>query len=233
MDISLLDKYVPLTRIQQTHFKVKDQGCYDYTLNHQSTDLQEPWQILENGDMQIIRSVRYSRQYKVLLAVSCHITKSTQTIDLSYQEGDNPEIIAQYKIDKDGNWQVSQSHPGDIFKQQGHDPDLVIFPLLRIFSGQMLIDCKLRGQAKRQVLIPDIRPESGYNDKLKPSFDMRTSKAKGVNGRGRKFQFISEHYQEDSAQFYLNEHGQLDFYQWQQAPQKLWQVTLCKAAVSA
>lgn len=228
MDKALLDKMVPLTAIQKQHFKIMDQGQYQYHLNGESTDIQEPWQILENGNLQIIRSVRYSEKYRVKLSVVAHISEGNQVVDISYSEGDSPDINAEYRIDGQGNWKVTQSHPGDIFQQHGCVEGLVIFPLLRIFSGTMLQDCKIDNGQQKQVLVPDIRLATRYNDKLKPSFDLRKTKSLGTNGKGKKLSFTSEHYQEDQAEFYLNKLGQLSQYCWQQKPDVHWQVYLVK-----
>ncbi|TRX55040.1 hypothetical protein [Thalassomonas sp. M1454] len=226
MNLALLDKFTPLTNIQKQHFTVFDQGTYLYQLNGKNTDIEEPWQILKNGDITIVRSVRYSKNYAMKLSVKAHITENNKTIELSYSEDDNDDIDAKYQLDNEGNWKLVQSHPGDIFQKHGKNPGMVIFPLLRIFTGEMLLACKSK---TTQVLVPDIRLTASYNDKLKPSFDQRNAKYLGFSGKGKKYQFNSEHYQEEGAQCFLNKDGILSQYSWQQTPEMLWQITLQKA----
>ncbi len=225
MNLALLDRFTPLTNIQSQHFKVFDQGTYLYQLNGEDTDIEEPWQILKNGDITIIRSVRHSVNYGMKLSVKAHITKSNKTIELGYSEAEQDDIDAQYQIDSQGQWKLVQSHPGDIFQKIGKNEGMVIFPLLRIFTGEMLLACKSK---ETQVLVPDIRLQTKYNDKLKPSFDQRSAKYLGFSGKGKKYQFNSEHYQEEGAQCFLNKDGILSQYSWQQTADMHWLVSLEK-----
>lgn len=226
VESSLLEKFTPLTKIQQQHFVVIDQGEYKYRLNGEVTDLKEPWQILKNGGLTIIRSVRYSESYQVTLAVVAHISENNQQIRISYSESNKPVIDAEYHIDNHGNWRVIQSHPGDIFQQQGQQDGLVLFPLLRVFSGAMLNACRLAKGKERSVLIPDICLTTKYSHKLKPSFDSRKTKYVARTNKGMKYNFLSQHYREENAEFYINNSGLLSYYKWQQSDDVLWQATL-------
>ncbi|WP_371189384.1 hypothetical protein [Thalassotalea maritima] len=224
--LALLDEHTPLSPIQRQYFSPVAQGHYHYQLNQQEVGIQEPWQILENDQVSIIRSVRYVKDQAIALAVVNHTTSVAQTIDIHFKPCDGADVLAQYSVTGDGHWHVSQRHCGDLFKYSGHVRNGAVYPLLRVFTGNMLQHCQSKDDQPCPVLLPDIRVQASGNNKLKPHIDWRYSRCVEETEKGRKFTCSSQHYDEGNAHFYVNQDNILDFYQWQQDEAQLWQVQL-------
>ncbi|MCC5825016.1 hypothetical protein [Alkalimonas sp.] len=201
----------------------QQQGAYQYQLNGQPTDIQEPWRqgINAKGE-RIIQSLRSSAQHQMLLKVHWQQQPHGQSAQLFWQDGTAEPISACYQIEAErwhcqlGNRQLSGSQAAPWH----------FFPLLRVFSGAMVLAL----QQPQPLLLPDIEQITAPEDKLRPIWDHRQSRCINPSAAQREFVLSGGHYREDNARFFLNQAGLLQQYSWQQSPDVCWEITLAQSA---
>lgn len=214
----------------------QQQGYFSYQLNGRLTDIIEPWRIgrvpfISNNSIggnphtaadlhsTVIQSLRHSRQYQLLLTADWQQRCQQQQCVLYWQQGDSPGVTARYQLSGQ-SWYCEQA----VTRQQGElCSPWHFFPLLRVFSGAMLLALE---QGPTQLILPDIEVDTVPADKLRPKLDTRQSQAIESTAQDtRCFIMTGGHYREDNAVFTLNEAGLLLSYQWQQDDRHCWQVT--------
>lgn len=197
-------------------------GVYHYYLNGELTTIVEPWQISENGQNTIIRSVRNAKDYQTSISAVAHVNKDNfqvlraTTVWDCTAEGQS--VHKEYGFDK----------ASDEFRGQ----EFIFFPLLRIFMGPVLDYLGANG-GQGDVLIPYIKDPSDHDQLLKPEITQRRaiSLAKGVeevDGKSitvQKYDYRGDQYENGSV-FSVDEHCVLARYQWQQSETLKWDVRL-------
>ncbi|GLP96330.1 hypothetical protein [Paraferrimonas sedimenticola] len=228
---------MPLKRIEQIldqHFgnshdddqqvQWQRSGSFHYWLNDELTDVVEPWRIGTNPQgVQCIQSVRVSEQYGLVLAADWQQDGEQTHAKVWMRAQGQPEVQAHYNIE--GNvWQARHRGPQGERQQQGECvKGLVFFPLLRVFSGAMLLAMQKPGLT---LLLPDIEISCPPNDKLLPKQDLRQSflLEEQPTVAAQAFGMRGGHYKEDNASFEIDQSGLLHRYLWKQSDTLRWRV---------
>jgi hypothetical protein len=201
-------------------------GTYEYFLNGEPTGVVETVFIdFEPPDRRIIKSIRDAKPYNTTIMVET--VSSLDRFDwfsVSFHK-DNFKVNAIYKFDDDTfyfqrkiNYEVVEEKTIQI------PQNCVIFPLMRCFQGQTILQVA-ENQQPTTVLVPDIQPTTKFEYLLKPTFDERTAKQISESGKLRVFNYLSKHYDENS-EFHLDENGLLVFYKFHQSDDKIWTIKL-------
>lgn len=212
----LLDTYFDAADLIAVNWQ--QSGFYSYNLNGQATDVVEPWRMgVTPANQKVIESLRYSDAYNLLLKIRWLRKVDTTYCVISMKQGDSPQLVANYLINEK-NWHLNLKMGGKTAIMEGEISTTThFFPLLRIFTGDMLRNLE---DGDTPLMLPDIEQHTALDNLLKPRFDIRSSKK--VQGEDSLYTMQGGHYSEDNARFTVNETGVLVRYEWQQAEDKAW-----------
>ncbi|WP_448212029.1 hypothetical protein [Colwellia sp. MEBiC06753] len=219
---------------------VSDQGCYLYQLNNEFTDIIEPWQIAKNPQNHLrICSARFVPSQNIKLLVNYLKTATEVTVMIEWHNPDNAEqYFGYYQLTNEHLlWQVDSKQfitCVDKLHQITLPKALLFFPLMRIFSGEVIKHLSTHGSY--EVLIPDIRNLTDSSDFLAPYLSTRAANIVQQNVSITNFeqQQVADEYQytsdiyheENNARFWLDKQHRLIKYCWQQTPEHCWTVLL-------
>jgi hypothetical protein len=104
---------------------------------------------------------------------------------------------------------------------------MLLFPLLRVFAGDVVRAVAAGGAGGRVVLVPDIRPGCAPEDLLAPVLDVRTAEPVGPprEDLSQAYGYVGGSY-EDGAVFRVRPDGLLAAYAWRQPEVGTWEVDL-------
>lgn len=197
-------------------------GQYHYQRNGEPTDIQEPWrQGTDAGGSRIIQSLRFSPDDQVLLRVDWRQLgepwQRKQRADIDLQPGSEARARVAYQI-AGKHWQCRS---GDDLLHGQQEAPWHFFPLMRVFSGAMVLAL----QKEQPVLLPnlDLGAEA---QRLLPRWDRRQSFVLEIRDGRSTYAMQGGHYRPDNARFVLADDGLLDHYHWQQADKLRWDVRL-------
>ncbi|MEE2003087.1 hypothetical protein QWY20_16630 [Alkalimonas sp. MEB108] len=200
----------------------EQQGQYHYQCNGKPTDIEEPWRIgMDAKGHRIIQSLRFSKQHQMLLTVHWQQQGETaeqgQLAELSWQQGSAKPSSACYQLAKN-HWQCQS---GSTLLSGEQDGPWHFFPLLRVFSGAMVLAL----QQEQPLLLPNL--ELGADaQRLLPLWDRRQSFLLEKNSTHSTYAMQGGHYRPDNARFVLAQDGLLQRYHWQQTDALRWDIAL-------
>ncbi len=211
-------------------------GSYLYSLNGESVDIQETWLIDGDlsGECRIVSTRRAGDVELQVDATQC--VGLVERFEVHWRDADGV-IDAKYDV-KDGapivEWLDQDTQRSeDIRPPQFFANDLPLFyPLLRVFTGPIIRSLIARG-GEGLVLLPNIETSTARSDLLRPLCSVRHAGIAGEQeslvGEGdtaaQLCTFVGGHYDEKSR-FWLAADNLLERYEWQQAPDQLWEVRL-------
>ncbi|MBB3047964.1 hypothetical protein FHR99_002230 [Litorivivens lipolytica] len=192
------------------------EGRYRYCLNGELTDIHEPWmryQLPDGG--QVIRTSR-SDGKSFVLGVKCWI-QANRTYASLFWANASGYCTANYRVNGESmRWNLDGETP----EQLELDRPTQFFPLMRIFSGEILLSLLANG-GSGQVLVPSIKSPERRETLFRPLFSERSVEALGSN----TYHYRGGEY-DDGARYELNDEGLLQRYSWQQSENQFWEVEL-------
>lgn len=225
-----------------------EQGCYHYVLNGKAQAIAEPWVKARNPQGQLLtHSGRFVDEQQLVLLVS-HLTKPADNngqhrpslpgsfaSEIRWQQAGLADISAHYQFcQQQKRLSIAlKSDTGPLSIHEMRPEPFAYFPLLRVFSGQVIQSLALSGPLP--TLVPDIHDPANRSALLMPIQNTRSAKqlaAEVIHLAGRqyhtqRYQYLSERYQQQNdAAFWIDSTGLLLKYCWQQNPDSLWQVGL-------
>ncbi|WP_337879435.1 hypothetical protein [Rheinheimera sp.] len=228
-------------------YQLTEQGCYRYRLNGQLQAITEPWIKAQNSEGQCLtQSARFIEHLQAALLVTqrqqspqfCAQNPSVPGnfySEIRWQQQGHNDISALYQFcQQTRQLQLLRTDDTGLSNSQLHKPEAFLyFPLLRVFSGQVIQQLALSGPLS--TLVPDINKPADRTTLLQPTETVRSStliaeeviEMGGQPYRAQRYRYLSERYQaQDDASFWIDNKGLLLKYHWQQNPQQFWQVEL-------
>lgn len=195
-----------------------DDGCYRYYCNSEKTAIVEPWCRHRDSDgAQVIRAVRTDNT-NFLLGVSHRCESGKQRLALRWQQsGSGQSISAEYDW---GDGMLVWSRSDGAGGERQFDEAVWLFPLMRVFTGDVLLALGSRG-GEGEVLVPSIKTPDQPETLFLPEVSVRqvSELAPGC------FLYGGGEY-EESATCWLDDDGLMQKYRWQQSADQLWTVSL-------
>ncbi len=199
-------------------------GRYDYYLNEVLQPVSETWQLYNNsrGEL-VIDSCRQAGELTLRSRAICVDDDLTQVL---VEWHDEHSVQALYDLSaQQCHWQINADA-----EQVLSLPAAPVYPLMRVFTGGIIKRvAQLGGNAP--IIVPDIRPDTLANQKLRPYRGTRRCAfiadeeihVQGAKYRSACWSFIGDQYGEDSR-FWLDTQSNLLRYTWLQAPGQAWRV---------
>ena len=210
-------------------------GIYLYCRNGAPADIEETWEIFDEGGARRIRSQRRAPGRGAVLAVeSWHRDGAWQRCDLAWRQmldGKPVQASACYRFAPSA-LEIALQGPNGAARWREADLDFLFSPLLRIYSGETIRRLHARG-GRGRVLVPrlgDGRPSARF---LGPSYSQRQAQLIGQArlrlGSARR-DCLEYRYQGGpyvpAARFWVDERGLTLRYRWQQDETTSWEVSL-------
>ena len=202
-------------------------GDYVYRCNGEMQAVSEPWSHHFCGDTHIIRARRLALEHGVEISTMCQASKDWSVLNSAEI---NAEITREdVSSSHDLSLEVGKNDISSVWQgaEITHAADCC-FPLLRIYMGGVLKALHASG-GKGQILIPNIGDPSDKDRFLQPTVTTRSAKLvrtekKRVDGKditADLYDYTGDQYDSGSL-FWLDEHGVLIAYEWQQSVQNKW-----------
>ena len=212
------------------------QGIYRYCRNGAPADIEETWEIFDEGGERRIRSQRRAPGRGAVLSVeSWQRDGAWQRCELAWRQlldGKPVQANACYRFGEDA-LEIALQGPDGTARWRQADLDFLFSPLLRIYSGETIRRLHARGGQGR-VLVPRIgdgRPSA--QQFLGPSYSERQVRLVGEDRLrlGSTCRDCLEYrYQGGpyvpAARFWVDERGLTLRYRWQQDEATSWEVRL-------
>ncbi|KXI30435.1 hypothetical protein [Paraglaciecola hydrolytica] len=224
-----------------TGFNIIESGHYVYWLNGTAAKVVEPWCKAQNSQGQVlVHCARFADDYGITILVKHHTSPAAKgnndfSTHISWQQQAQSDICAQYVYNAEQQ-QFSSNLTCDgqqLINSQQRVDKFLFFPLMRVFSGDIIQELTLQGPLL--TVVPDIQTPQLRTSLLHPTESIRSAKKFGdeqifIAGKQydtSRYAYLSERYQsEDEAVFWLNSQGLLLKYCWQQSPAQHWQIEL-------
>jgi hypothetical protein len=206
-------------------------GRYGYLHNASATDIEETWEIHGNAGDRLIRSRRTAPSAGLSIEVESHQLQGVTTRCLIDWRYGAQRVSGDYRFN--GQRLSATLRAGK--RQHRCDMDLgdaVFFPLLRVFTGATINALLSRGGCGR-VLVPWVRDPQDQARLLTPTASTRHAtlvRRERVTVAGRRircgcFDYSGGEYPPGTL-FWVDRHGVLLRYRWQQDPANSWEVSL-------
>ena len=212
----------------------RSRGSYEYCCDGEISDVEEGWEIVERGVERWIRSMRrVPGRHTVLTVESQHRQGDWVRCNLRWRQtldGKQTEISASYRFDERGI-EVRLQNPIGKMESLRAEPDVVFFPLMRIYSGEVVHRLRRRGAGR--VLVPWIGDVGQARRLFRPDYSERRVEVVGedricIDGAVRncvEYDYSGGPYP-PGTRFWIDENGMLLRYRWQQNDGKRWEVRL-------
>jgi|GEM_PF-5028723 len=202
-------------------------GEYIYRLNGDRQAVSEPWSHHTCGSEKIIRSRRLALDHGVEISTMCKASEDWNAIE-------SAEISAEITREAgssshDLSLDIESGKITSVWQDTEEDhAAYCCFPLLRIYMGGVLRALHA-SEREDQVLIPNINNPNDQDGFLKPVITTRSAtllrtEIKNADGRDMKaalYEYTGDQY-DAGALFWVDEHGVLIAYEWQQSAEQSW-----------
>ncbi len=211
-----------------------ESGSYHYFLNGEKTAVEEDWSIepLPGGEC-LVRSSRRAGGIEISVEAR-RVADELLGCQVRWQSVNGPDLFAIYELRPDV-LRVTVEGPGAECEElelpvgsPGQQP--LLAPLMRVYAGPVIASLLARG-GEGTVIVPDISNPGDPSTLLRPLVSVRSARlllAETLRYEGREYrcqccEYLGDPYSE-GARFWLADDQRLVRYQWQQAPDKLWDV---------
>jgi hypothetical protein len=199
-------------------------GTYNYFLNGEPTNISETFdiKILPNGSI-LTTSIRNAKLFNTTITVeTSELNDRFQTCKIIHQK-DKTKVDAIYAF-LETNFQITRKVDGEIVQNETvvFPENAIFFPLMRCFQGQTILQVA-ENQDVTTVIVPDIQPNTERQNLLKPTFDKRTAKLISTKDNLRLFNYLSNHY-DDNSEFHIDQNRLLVYYKFVQNEQQTWEI---------
>lgn len=209
-----------------------DAGNYQYRANGELTSIGEPWCRHQHRVYGVVTRALRTDGVHFLLAVKQYRDGEANVVQLLWQTlGEQAvTVVTEYRvIDGELRWRRDRGE----WQQQGLAEGVLFFPLIRVFTGEIINGLLERG-GRGSVLVPSIVNPADTASLFEPLLSERFAEPAidaEVLADCSSFRYGGAQYG-DGALFWLDGDGLLQRYEWQQSEDSRWQVTLADHQLS-
>lgn len=208
-------------------------GRYLYLCNGEDSGVEESWSLIDNNGHRHIEALRHARPYGISLKVSSEQDGREFSRCLVRWEGDNGSSRAQadYQFNN-GILDVYQEFNGKGRHITELPVDFIFSALMRIYNGPVITQLA-EAATEHRVCVPCISAQAQREELLLPLFSQRRAQRLEdttllVDGAERpctRYEYHGGEYA-PGTHFWIDKHGVMLRYCWQENTTTLWDVTL-------
>lgn len=209
-------------------------GCYTYLCNDEPAGVEETWEIRYQDEGYTVDSVRCARAVGIRLEVnSVHREGAFSRCSLHWRRQLSEraaEVSAEYSFDAAGASALIHNGSEEIALPE-ISGDFFFSPLMRIYNGPVIH--ALCEQGESRVLVPWIKNADQTGMIFHPDYSMRQAqfvrdtelRIAGSTRSCKEFDYSGGEYQ-PGTRFWIDPHGVMLRYCWQQEKSAVWEVSL-------